>query len=341
VRARKTGSVWYWIAFSAFSALAFLTHTTGVMFGLIAWIWVFWSADRQRHVRPLLTSSIMAGAVSAPFIIAIALALLATHGTFHSPPRALTGLEIPYNLLTYVGGYSFGPSPREIQNTGASTALRAHVFESAVAGSLMLAVLVALLLKRRAEMALFLVLLGIPLVGIFILSALSGKAYNVRYTVPGLIGFLGMLCVALSAMRPRWRAVWLTAIIAVSLWADCQWFWVPNYWKEDSRAAVAWLHETLGSGASVSVAPSYSAATLSYYAEKGGVEIHFRPVPDTVAGNSPDALVLSRLHHVPNWRELKSTFLSSHRHVITGEAAGYEMLVGNPAAGSQQAPTRP
>jgi hypothetical protein len=38
--------------------------------------------------------------------------------------------------------------------------------------------------------------------------------------------------------------------------------------------------------------------------------------------------VLTRLHHVPNWRELKSNFVGPRaREVLEGHAAGYDMLI--------------
>jgi 4-amino-4-deoxy-L-arabinose transferase-like glycosyltransferase len=347
-RAVRTESLPYWILFSVSCALAFLTHTTGIMFGLIGWTWVLWSRDRRHLLRPLLASSLAVGLVCAPFVVAIARELVATQGTFHSPPRALTGLEVAYSLLTYVGGYSFGPAPREIQNFGALAALRSHPLESAVAGAALIGALIGSWLNRRATMVPFVVLLGIPLVGILVLSALSGKAYNVRYTLPALIGFLGIVSVALHTLRPRPRALALTVLVGLGLWADAQWFWSSDYWKEDSRAAVTWLRDNLPPGATVAVAPNYSLQPLAYYTRKAGADLRFLPISPGLGfpgGTSPDALVLTRLHHVSNWRELKARFLSlSGIGVLEGEVPGYEMLVkgGTPTPdGASAAPVRP
>jgi mannosyltransferase len=328
-RALRTGSLRHWMAFSACSALTILTHTTGLIFGVIAWTWALSSSDRRRVVRPLLASSLAVGLVCAPFFLAIARELAAT-GTFHSPPRSLTGWEVPYTLLTYVTGFSFGPAPRDIQNLGALAAVRSHLLQSAIAGAALIGALIGPWLKRRAIMAPFFVLLAIPLAGIFVLSALSGKAYNVRYTLPALIGFLGIVSVALHTLRPRLRAVVLTVLVGLGLWADAQWFWSSDYWKEDSRAAVAWLRDRLPPGATVAVAPSYGIQPLAYYSRKAGAELRFLPIPPGVGlpdGSMPDALVLTRLHHVPNWRELKAGFVGLIGvRVLEGHVAGYEML---------------
>lgn len=329
-RAVRTGSLGFWIAFSVCTGLAILTHTTGLIFGVVAWAWALWSSDRRRVLRPLLVASLAAGLACAPFFLAIARALVATHGTFHSAPRALTGLEVPYTLFTYVTGFSFGPGPRDIQNLGALVALRSHPLESATAGAMLLGVIVVSGLKRRARMTGFAALLGISLGGILALSALSGKAYNVRYTLPALVGFLGIVSIAMRALGPRPRALWLTALIGLALWADAQWFSSARYWKEDSRAAVAWLRDQLAPGATVAVAPDYSVQPLAYYARKAGAELRFRSIPPGgfPGGTSPDALVLTRLHHVPEWRDLKADFVGVVGvGLLEGQVAGYEMLV--------------
>jgi hypothetical protein len=178
----------------------------------------------------------------------------------------------------------------------------------------------------------FTALLLIPLAAIFVLSALSGKAYNVRYTLPALVGFLGMASIATCALAPTARSLLLAVLIGLNLWADGQWFWLSRYWKEDSRAAVAWLRDQLPAGATVAVAPNYCVLPLAYYSRKAGAELRFLPIPTGVGmpqGTSLDALVLTRLHHVPNWRELKAKFVDlTGARVLIGKVAGYEMLVG-------------
>jgi hypothetical protein len=335
VRATRTGSPRHWIAFAVFGTLTFLTHTTGVLFGAIAWLWALLSPDRRRLLRPLLASSVAAGLACAPFVLSIAAALLETHGTFHSPPRALTGMEVAYTLFTYVAGFSFGPAPREIQNWGAAAALRAHPFQTAIVAVVLLGALVVSVRARRSGMTPLLLWLVVSLLGILSLSALSGKAYNVRYTLPGLVGFIGVVSIAACALRPRFRAIGLVVLIGVSLWADVQWFRSARYWKEDARAAAAWLGRNLAPGATVAVAPSYGIQPLAYYAELGGADLRLLPAErgDSFRGvDAPVALVLTRLHHVPDWRELRAEFTSrSGPGMQEVQMVGYEILVGRRA----------
>jgi mannosyltransferase len=329
-RAVRRGRPVYWIGFSVCLACAFLTHSTGVMFALVGWIWTLWSPERRRFVRPLLLASLGAGLFCLPFGLAIAQALVATHGTFHSPPRAVTGLELPYTLLTYLGGYSFGPAPRDIQNLGASAAVRAHLIQTIVAAAVLMGIVVACWRYRNAHMLLYVIVLAVFLVGMFVLSLVSGKAYNVRYTVPGMVGLLGVVSIQLSMLPVRFRLYALCGLMALSLWADGQWFWASRYWKEDSRAAVQWLRAELPAHSIVAVAPSYSVGPLEYYSQLANIELRYVPVSWTgsAAGDSAAALVLTRLHHVPNWRELRSRFLgSASSGVLRGQVAGYELLI--------------
>jgi hypothetical protein len=115
------------------------------------------------------------------------------------------------------------------------------------------------------------------------------------------------------------------------LWADGQWFWVRGYWKEDSRAAVEWLRARLGPGAVVAVAPSYYDQPLAYYSNKAGAALQFVDIPpgtDSLALRPLNALVLTRLHHVPDWKKLKASFVRrAGPGVLETEVAGYQVLI--------------
>lgn len=333
-RAMRDQNWRYWVAFSSCGILTTLTHTTGLIFGLVAWAWALQSPNRPRILRPLVVTCLAVGLSCAPFLVAITRALAESHMTFNSAPRALTGLEVPYNVVTYITGLSFGPAPREIQNLGALAALWSHPFQAGVAGSVLVAVIVAWWVTRRRAMMGFAALFCIPLAGILALSALSGKAYNVRYTLPALVGFIGLVSMAALALKPTARTYLLAALFAVALWSDAQLFGSTRYAKEDSRAAVAWLRDNLVPGARVAVAPNYSIEPLKYYARQVGVELRFFAAPrgGGFAGDTTfDALVLTRLHHVPNWHELRASFQSLVGvRVYEGRVAGYELLVRNP-----------
>ncbi len=342
-RATRRGTVGSWSMFSLLGALTCLVHTTGLIFMVVAWAWALMLGGR-RVVRPLLLSFFGATLMCTPFYIPVAQALVASRGTFHSPPRPLTGLEAGYTLLTYVTGFSFGPGPRDIQNAGAMAALRDRPVQSAVAGVVLAGMVALTVLKRRRAMVPFVGMVGITLAGVFVLSALSGKAYNVRYTLPGLIGFLALIGIAMRAVAPKPRVLGLSALTGLSLWADAQWYYSVRYWKEDSRAAVAWLSPRVAPGSTIAVAPAYGTRPLAYYAQEAGADLRFVPeeaVDSDPGGRAPAALVLTRLHHVPSWRKLKADFLgAAGDRVLEGRVAGYEMLVDGANSGSAESRIR-
>ena len=208
-------------------------------------------------VRRLLAATVVIVTLTAPFWYRLPRAVVALQGT-GSPPRRLTGLEIPYTLFTYLVGYSFGPPVREIQDQGPLAALVAHPGQS-VLGVVVLLTLLALALRCRGYAARNLALLClVPMTATWVGAALTGKPYNIRYTLPGLIGFVGLAAIGLSQLGRARRAVAIGLVAGLFLWADAQWFFTPRYWKEElpvghrvaSRRAAAGVEDRRGSGLS-------------------------------------------------------------------------------------------
>jgi hypothetical protein len=261
----------------------------------------------------------------------IADAVAQANGT-HSPPRPLTGLEIPYTLLTYVVGYSFGPSTREIQNSGPVAALLFHPFESAL-GAVSVAGLVSLMLFRRAPgWKHFLILCVVPILTMLVGSAMSGKAYEARYALVGLVGFYGLAAAALGRLSTRLRGLAITAVLALCAWADIQWYFVPDYWKDDSPAVVSWLADRLPAGSAVIVEPYYVAGVISYYAGLEHAGIRFLAAEAVADSDPPAALLLTRLHHVADQRTIKERF----RRLVGGgvredSVGGYQVFTKSAA----------
>jgi 4-amino-4-deoxy-L-arabinose transferase-like glycosyltransferase len=310
LRALRTGTALAWAGFAVLASLTILTHVVGLVFPLVGWIWALRSRRDAMVIRPLLAASTVILLATAPFAYQLAQAVLQAQGT-GSPPRRLTGLEIPYTLFTYLAGYSFGPLVREIQDNGPLAAVLADPVQGAL-GAVALLTLTALFLRLRSEAAKNLALLCLlPLTAVWLGSAVTGKAYNVRYTLPGLIGFTGLVALGISGLRNARRWVAAALLAGLFLWADAQWFFAPRYWKEDSRSAVAWLRGKLPPGSRVAVAPGYQTGVLTYYARRSGADLVFESLPDTASslGSAlPDALLVTRLHHLPHWRALVRSF---------------------------------
>jgi hypothetical protein len=306
LRAIRNDSVLAWAGFAGLASLAILTHVVGVVFPLTGWLWALGLRHDASTLRRLVAASVVIALATAPFGYMLAQAVLHAQGT-GTPPRRLTGLEIPYTIFTYLMGYSFGPSVRDIQDKGPLAAVLAQPVQSAV-GVIALLALAAMVLRLRSRAAKELGLLCLlPMMATWLGSAVTGKAYNVRYTLPGIIGFVGLVGLGFSELSKSFRWAGVALVMGLFTWADAQWFFVPRYRKEDSRSAVAWLKSKLPPGSTVAVAPGYQTGVLTYYARRSGADFVFDSLPETASsfGSAlPEALLVTRLHHLPHWREL-------------------------------------
>jgi uncharacterized membrane protein len=293
--ARNTKSDW--TGFVVLSALAVLVHVTGVVYPLIGCAW----ALRARGIRVLARLTVgMAGTflLILPFLVTLYGAT--RNGGLGSPPRPLTGLELPYSILTFVAGYSFGPPVREIQDLGWRSAVAHHWAQTALVGVLLLWLTVLIVRDRRGPKLEMAILLLVPLIATLLGSAITTKAYNVRYTLPAVVGFLGLISLALGDLRSPTRWVGVGIVLGVFAWSDVQWFTSPGYWKEDSRAAARCLSHELPSGSTVLVAPAYMRGLLAYYTPEAA-RLRIIPLVETgqIQQSRPNALAITRSYHLP------------------------------------------
>ena len=331
-RAARSGSTRDWAGFAIATALALLSHVFGGTALLTAWAWALLRGN-QAALRPLLGASLAVVILIAPFYVPLFHAtVIATNVGAH--PRALTGLEIPYTVYTYLGGYSFGPSQREIQDLGFQAALTQNLGQVAVAVILLTIALALAAARRTAASLAFAILFALPIVLAFVGSAVTTKPYSPRYTLLGLVGALALLSVAIIEQRGWRRAILVGLFCGASLWSDVQWFWVSRYWKEDSRGAVSWLTGTLPAGARVGVAPAYMERALAHYVSRqhsGLCVLGVDGDEDFAGGSVPDALLLSRRHHLPRWRQLERAFeREAGARPATDSIVGYRILLGEP-----------
>jgi len=295
-RALREGTRGAWLGFTGSTLLAVFIHLTGLLLLAAAWAWAAARVRRPRTVVALVGSSAVVAACVAPLLWAIAHASVDRPGT-GSPPRPPSALDIPYTLFTYVGGYSFGPSLREIQNKGAAAVVTHPVESGAVLAALALVLLLVIQQRPRIPVgfaALFAVYIGLA----YLASVVTGKAYSIRYTFPALIAFLGILAVILRRPRGSLARATIALVVAVFLVADAQHFFLNDYRKDDSRAVVRWLADRLPRGALVEVAPGYVSGVLDYYARRQDADVRFIPSDAEVSLGHPAALLLTRLHHV-------------------------------------------
>lgn len=342
-RALREPTHWLWTLFVVFSSLAMLTHAVAVVVPIIAFVWVLLRDDRARTLRPTLLALGANLVLIAPPYLMLARSIANATGT-GSPERPLTGLELPYTALTYLGGYSFGPSVREIQDAGWQAAAAHHTVQLSLAGLLLGLWLVLAIARRGTPMTALLVLCILPAALAFSGSAATTKAYNVRYTVIGVIGFVASLSAGVMPLQRRLRSAMAISFCIIFIWADVQWFYGRRYRKDDSRAAIAWLGAHLPEGATVAVAPNYAVGGLAHYDTHSGKHfclIGVATKDDMTRSGIPDALVLTRLYHVDNWQLMEREFdRLSGPSVERGAEVGFRLMARSPAQSSGSS-TRP
>jgi 4-amino-4-deoxy-L-arabinose transferase-like glycosyltransferase len=297
-RALRRGGAGWWIGFSVLSAAAILTHVTGVVYPGIGGLW----ALQARGARVFARLSFAAAGVLAltlPFFTTLATAVRHAEGT-GSPQRPFTGWELPYSVFTFVAGYSFGPPVREIQDVGSRVALAHHPGQTSLVCAILLSLVFLLFRARRLPIIEVGLLFLVPLAAATAGSLLTTKTYNVRYVLPGLVGFLGLAAVAMCQLKRRDHVLALSLSLGVFVWSDVQWFGSSAYWKEDSRAAAACLTMGLRPGSTAAVAPPYMRALVAHYApETSGLRVVGVADSSDVAASGASALAITRPSHIP------------------------------------------
>ena len=314
----------WWIAFAVLSAVTILCHVTGVVYLLVGGIWTLY-ARGLRGLSRFAVAAVGTFLLTLPFLLTLMAAVRHATGT-GSPERPLTGLEVPYSLFTDLAGYSFGPPVREIQDLGWSGAVANHPLQTVFAGMVLLVLCVLVGRARSRRMVVFATWLLAPLALTIVGSLLTTKSFNVRYVLPGLVGFLGLIAIALDGLRPALRAIGLGLVVGLSLYADAQWFTSSVYWKDDSRTVAHCLTRYLPAGSVVGVASPALQNVLTHYAPNGG-GVRFVGVADSgsLVGINPAALAVSRVYYLPGLEQrlVRAFWGPNPNGVSKGAAPGY------------------
>ena len=328
--ARERRRAGWWVLYMVAGLTAVTAHKTALIFLVACAFWHAWEVIKHREKLNRLL-------VHVP--IALITAIVLTLKSF--PPlegygRSTTGLEAGYTFLTFLGGYSFGPSLTDIQSFGPWIALSRHAVETGILIVILLALLIPVAANIRQLISgreLQLLVLSIGIVSLYAL--LTSFPYNIRYVLPGLLGFLALAAILpTDSNKAAWARLPVGCVLIVSLWADGQWFYNWQYRKADSRAVAQWLVDNKESVHSWTVLPTYMKVPLDWY---------LRPYPNILATSipptnertttfppAPDVLILSRRHHL-----LQPDQTITSYEAATGSAqtnlmfAGFELYVAD------------
>lgn len=350
--ARLRRSTLWWSGYILCALLAVALHKTALVFPVACALWHGRDALRMRRDARIL--------LVHPAVLAIALTVLMPRAYPPPPEFSRSGslLEIGYTFMTYVGGYSFGPSLTDIQSQGAFAAVARHPFQTSLLCAAIFFFGIACLVvhwwppgERAPASALATAAPEPPstrmpafpgkelsLIVVAVIAAAAGALlsrfpYNIRYTLPGLLGFLALattLCA--NTARPAFRFVAISGLLITSVWADWQWFFSPAYRKGDSRAVAQWLVENRERVKSWTALPDYLSISLNWYL-KPHPEVLVQLQPAAKANTTtfppvPDVLIMGRRHHVLEPDRLIAEYQKASGGArLINSFAGFELYV--------------
>jgi mannosyltransferase len=220
-----------------------------VLFSSTAYI----AVTRLRSNRKLILRLILLNALSVlsylPWAVAMSHYNPGTVGTSRSGRIFFA----PYTVLSFIIGFDFGPSVREMQTIGAGAAMRAHALAIAVPIAVLVAIGIALILKLRAhirekepsEAIYFVITLAVLLIGIpVVVGLISSKFnFNVRYCAPALVPVMILIAVALDGIRIRSLALFIAVSLGAVLVLSTYHVLSPGdrYAREDLRSTSHFL----------------------------------------------------------------------------------------------------
>jgi mannosyltransferase len=289
---RRKAAWWAAYVASALTALAF--HKTALIFPAACALWHGFKAMGARGQRRELL-------IHAPIFMAAL--FLITLKSYAGPKRPNSILEFGYTVMTFVGGYSFGPSLTAIQSRGPRVAVMQNLPQ--VACMIVVLLLVGVACARGSRVTLIrgtgLLVLAVLAVAAYAMG--SGFSYNIRYALPALFGFLALASSAASGTEKPWTGrLALFGLLVVALLADVQWFCDPVYRKNDSRAVARWLVENKDQVKSWTALPGYLSKSIEWYLQpEPEVLARCLPAKDDRATSFPpvpDALIVGRRDHL-------------------------------------------
>jgi mannosyltransferase len=324
-----TKSSW-WPGYVLAALFSILLHKTGLIFCTVAMLWHGWEVLGKR----CKWSSLWPHALVIAGVVAVL--CMKSHPPSKELGRPGSILELGYTAMTYLGGYSFGPSLTDIQSFGPMQAISRHPVQVGMLLTVLGLLALVTVARTRSVLKARETTLIASGVGVVVVAALvSAFPFNIRYTLPALFGVLGLVGLLVSNLRPLLRVVVLFVILALAIWADYQWFYLPSYRKGDSRAVAKWLSEHQDQVHTWTVLPDYLIASLEFYLPANS-RVRKNMLPSTEPQRTafppvPDVLILGRRHHLLEPEKMIADYRASAGNVSEiREFTGFEIYLKGP-----------
>lgn len=147
----------------------------------------------------------------------------------------------PYALFAFSSGYSLGPGLRELHRASSVSGLLARHAPAIIATGLLFGGLVVsgiVRSARRGHLGLFLAVMLVTVASATVVTAYNIKVFNVRYLMCAFPLYVALVAYGLPAGR-RARLAVVGAVCALMLASDINYFFDPDYSREDVRGAAA------------------------------------------------------------------------------------------------------
>jgi len=243
-----------WVAYGATIALAAVSNLSSVFLAAAHWCFALPRArDDGRFLRRWVVTFAVVLIVISPWIWGVSNWVRVDRvGERVTTPSSgeeqellrgettFTPMAIPYSIYAMVYGYSVGPSNAELHTLGPAAAFRAH-------GPVVLAALVLLVVaglsgmavfaRDRSRLRLLLSIALVPMAAVTLLALLNIKVFNARYVA--VMVPLVLVVLAAGIRRMPVPGAWLVGagIVGLSLVGTANYYWEPDYWREDVRSA--------------------------------------------------------------------------------------------------------
>ncbi len=309
-----------WVFLAVLMVLCAWTHTLSVMLIplFVGWV-VFMNPSKKGLVRLGLCCAVFS-AVAVPVVL-----FIRRIAEVSPPDRSSGGLDVVYTFFTFLSGYSFGPSIRSLQLMAMRDALISNWPQIAVVG-LVLGWLGIVAIKNISKRyAVLYVWIATPILVATLISLVTAHSYNVRFVLPSLLGFLLLVAVLITRLSGAERIGLCSVLAGIFLLSDFQWFFVTDYGKDDSRAAVESVLRVRPNVRSVAVAPTYMADTIRYYLRQNGSDA--KVLTELTSRIDSNVLLVTRRQHIPLVDMLEASFILPT--TLSFKETGYTLYLQN------------
>jgi 4-amino-4-deoxy-L-arabinose transferase-like glycosyltransferase len=247
-----------WVTYGVSIALAALSNLSAAFLAAAHWVFAFPRArkDRRFLLRWVVTFVLVLGVLS-PWVWGVAhwvrvdrvAERVAVPGSAEDREllrgeTTFTPMAIPYSVFAMVYGYSIGPSSAELHTLGPTAAFRDHA--AVVLGALALlagAGISGLVVfwRDRLRLRLLVSTAVVPMAVVTLLAVLNIKVFNARYVA--VMAPLVLVVLAAGIRRMPAVGAWFVGagIVGLSLVGAGNYYWDPEYWREDVRSAARYI----------------------------------------------------------------------------------------------------